>query len=185
MTDGKTCWWLKSHVMDNIEQTQPTLRYREPLLLMRNVNGRFEDVSHASGSPFKIPMAARGAAFGDLNNDGFVDVAVSCLDGPAMILLNQGNRNNWIGFNTVGKASNRDGIGARVRMVSGSGRQQFATVSTAGSYASASDKRLHFGLGRDAKVKLAEISWPSGAVQRLENLEINRLHRIEEPDRKS
>jgi hypothetical protein len=174
----------QSHVMDNIEQTQPSLHYREPLLLMRNVNGKFEDVSRVSGDPFRIPVVARGLAFGDLNNDGFIDAAVNCLDGNAMILRNQGNTNNWIAFDTVGNVSNRDGIGTRIRLVSSSGLTQYATVSTAGSYMSASDKRVHFGLGADKEVKLVELTWPSGIVQRLENAATNKIHRIREPDKR-
>ena len=171
----------QSHVMDNIEQTQPSLRYLEPLLLMRNSGGRFEDVSKLSGAPFRIPIAARGIAFGDLDNDGFVDAAVNCLDGSAMILHNEGNANDWIIVDAAGTVSNRGGIGARVHIVSESGIEQWATVSTAGSYQSASDRRVHFGLARDKRVKLLEITWPSGIVQKIENVPANRIHRVEEP----
>lgn len=180
--DGwKDLFVAQSHVMDNIEQTQPSLRYPEPLLMMRNVNGRFEDVSSQSGDVFRIPTVARGVAFGDLDNDGFIDAAVNCLDGNAMILRNLGNGNNWITLDTVGTTSNRDGIGAQVHIVTESGLHQYAMVSRAGSYMSAGDKRVHFGLGREKQVKLLEITWPSGAVQKLENLPSNRIHRIEEP----
>ena len=171
----------QSHVMDNIEQTQPSLHYREPLLLMRNIKGRFENVSAVSGVVFRSPVVARGIAFGDLDNDGFVDAVVNCLDGSPLILHNEGNGNNWIMIDTAGTVSNRDGVGARIRLVSESGLQQFAMVGTAGSYTSASDKRVHFGLGQETKVKVVEISWPSGAVQTLENLALNRIHRVEEP----
>jgi len=171
----------QSHVMDNIEQTQPALHYLEPLSLLRNVNGRFEDVSAKSGEPFRIPVAARGVAFGDLDNDGFMDVAVNCLDGKAMVLRNTGNGNSWITIDPVGTVSNRDGIGARVHIVTESGLHQYAMAGTAGSYFSASDRRVHFGLGKDRAVKLLEIAWPSGATQKLENLRANRIHRIEEP----
>jgi hypothetical protein len=172
----------QGHVMDNIELTQPSVRYREPLLLMRNQDGKFVDVSRLGGAPFQIPLAARGAAFGDLNNDGFLDIAVNCNDGPAMILLNEGsNGNHWLMVNPVGTRSNRDGIGAKARVVSASGKQQFGFVSTAGSYLSASDRRLHFGLGGDDRVRLLEIEWPSGARQRLENVPANQILTVAEP----
>lgn len=181
--DGwKDLFVVQSHVMDNIELTQAPIRYREPLLLMRNRNGAFEDVSRQSGEAFQIPLAARGAAFGDLNNDGFVDVAVNCNDGPAVVLMNRGgNGNHWLMVNTVGTRSNRDGIGAWIKLVLDSGAERHAFVSTAGSYASASDKRVHFGLGRDSTVRLLEIAWPSGAVQRLPNVRVDQVLTVKEP----
>ncbi len=171
----------QGHVMDNIEESQPSFRYREPLLLMRNTRGRFEDVSKSSGAPFRIPVAARGLAFGDLDNDGHIDLAVNCLDGPAMLLRNEGNGNNWLTINTVGSASNRDGIGARVAITTESGVQQWATVKAGGSYQSASDKRVHFGLGSDKRCATLEIQWPSGIVQRLENVSGNQILTVKEP----
>jgi hypothetical protein len=134
-----------------------------------------------SGSIFQVPLAARGAAFGDLNNDGSVDVAINCNDGPALVLMNQGGTgNHWLLVNTIGTRSNRDGIGAAVRLVSESGAEQHAFVSTSGSYASSSDKRVHFGLGQDSKVRLLEISWPSGAIQRLENIRADQVLTVRE-----
>jgi hypothetical protein len=181
--DGwKDLFVAQGHVMDNIELSSPSLRYQEPLLLMRNQHGRFEDVSKTSGEPFRVPRAARGVAFGDLDNDGFVDVAVNCLNGPAVILRNQGgNGNHWLLVNTVGTVSNRDGIGAKLRLVSESGLEQHGIVTTAGSYQSSSDKRVHFGLGRDKVARLLEITWPSGTVQKLENVEADRVLQVKEP----
>jgi len=171
----------QSHVMDNIERTQPSLRYLEPLSLLRNVNGKFQDVSAQSGEPFRIPVAARGIAFGDLDNDGFIDMAVNCLDGNAMVLRNNGNGNNWIMIDPVGTVSNRDGIGARLHIITDSGMHQYAMANTAGSYFSASDRRVHFGLAKDKQVRILEITWPNGATQKLGNLLANKIHRIEEP----
>ena len=172
----------QGHVMDNVELTQPSVKYREPLLLMRNRAGQFDNVSAQSGAPFRQPLAARGAAFGDLNNDGFVDIAINCNDGSALVLINQGgNGNHWLLVNTVGSVSNRDGIGARLRLVSESGLEQYGYVSTAGSYLSASDKRVHFGLGGDRMVRLLEIIWPGGTVQRLEKVPADQVLTVQEP----
>ena len=181
--DGwKDLFVAQGHVMDNIELTQPSARYLEPLLLLRNSGGKFRDVSSQSGPTFKIPLAARGAAFGDLNNDGFMDVAINCNNQTALILSNQGgNGNHWLLVNTLGSVSNRDGIGAQLRLVSKSGAEQYGIVSLAGSYLSSSDKRVHFGLGRDESAKLLEITWPSGIVQRLENIAADRILTVREP----
>jgi len=149
---------------------------------MRNLNGRFQDVTEISGEPLLVPRASRGVAFGDLNNDGFIDLAINCNNQPAVVLQNQGgNGNHWLSVNTVGAQSNRDGIGARIRLVSESG-QQWATVSTASSYLSSNDKRVHFGLGRDKAAKLIEIAWPSGRVQKLENAEADQFLTVHESD---
>ena len=172
----------QGHVMDNIALTQPSLRYKETLLLLRNQRGRFQDVSAHGGAAFQIPLAARGLAVGDLNNDGWVDAAINCNNGPAIVLMNRGgNGNHWLLVNTVGTRSNRDGIGATVRLVSESGNEQHRYVSTAGSYLSASDKRPHFGLGQDRTAKMVEITWPSGVVQRLENISVDRVLTVKEP----
>ena len=96
----------QGHVIDNIELMQPGLRYKEPVQLLRNVNSKFQDVSMASGPAFLAPVAGRGAAFGDLNNDGFVDVAVNCNDGAAMVLMNRGgNGNHWISLKLRGSGA--------------------------------------------------------------------------------
>jgi hypothetical protein len=174
----------QGHVMDNIELTEPRLRYRESPLLLKNEPGRFRDVSEQGGTTFQTPIAARGAAFGDLDNDGFVDVAISCNDGTAIILRNQGDSgNHWLTLNLVGSVSNRDAIGAKIRLVPDNGSPQTAFVSTAGSYISASDKRVHFGLGPRRKVQLIEITWPSGTVQRLESMAADQIITIREPSR--
>jgi hypothetical protein len=181
--DGwKDLFVAQGHVMDNIELTQPSTHYREPLLLMRNQKGKFEDVSALSGDVFRLPLAARGAAFGDLNNDGSIDVAVNCNDGPALVLMNRGgNGNHWLLVNTIGTKSNRDGIGTTIRLVSAAGAVQYGFVSTSGSYASACDKRVHFGLGQASTVSLLEITWPSGTVQKIEKVKADQVLTVTEP----
>src|SRR5580692_10054051 len=105
---------------------------------MRNVNGKFQDVTQQSGEALLAARAARGVAFGDLDNDGFVDLAINCNNQPAVILRNQGgNGNHWLSINTGGANSKRDGIGARIRVMGEFGMQQWAMVSTASSYLSA------------------------------------------------
>ena len=174
----------QGHVMDNIELTEPRLRYRESPLLLKNEPNRFRDVSEQGGSAFRVPLAARGAAFGDLDNDGRIDVAINCNDGPAIILRNQDNGgNHWLTLNLVGSASNRDGLGAKVRLASDNGARQTAFVTTAGSYISASDKRVHFGLGPQKKVHLIEIAWPSGTAQKLESIAADQVITVREPSR--
>ena len=165
--DGwKDIFVAQGHVMDTIEKTSPNLRYLQPPLLLRNESGRFARV--VAGEVFQKAWAGRGAAFGDLDNDGDVDVVLSNVGQPAVVLRNDGgNRNQWLGIRLSGRKSNRDGIGARVKVVAASGQTQHATVTTAVGYLSASDKRLIVGLGGDATAKLVEIRWPSGAVQRL------------------
>lgn len=172
----------QGHVMDNIELTQPSIRYREPILLLRNVRGKFTDVSKASGTIFSKPLAARGAAFGDLDNDGFVDAAINCSNGPAVILRNKGSANAWIGLELKGQRSNRDAISARVRLVAGAGPDQVQFVSTAGSYLSANDRRVFFGIGGNTEAQLIEIRWPSGRVQKLEKVSARKIHQVVEPD---
>jgi enediyne biosynthesis protein E4 len=180
--DGwKDLFVAQSHVMDNIQYFQPNVRYLESLLLLRNIHGRFENVSSRSGAPFQTRQASRGAAFGDLDNDGQIDIVVNCLDGKPMILRNQGSSNHWVTISTVGSVSNRDGIGARIHLISESGASQFATVTTAGSYLSANDKRVHFGLGQERSIRSIEITWPSGIQQKIDNPAIDRILTVREP----
>lgn len=182
--DGwKDLFVAQGHVMDTISIDSPQISYRQRLMMMRNQGGQFQDVSDECGPPFEIPLAARGAALGDFNNDGFQDIAVNQNDGPPLLLRNGGNTKNWILIQAVGTTSNRDGIGARIRLVRESGMEQFGLVSTASSYLSASDKRVHFGLGSDRLIKELEILWPSGRVQSLMNVESNQILTVEELSR--
>jgi enediyne biosynthesis protein E4 len=163
--DGwKDLFVAQSHVMDTIEKTAPNLRYKQPPLLLRNESGRFVRVT--PGPAFEQDRAGRGAAFGDLDEDGDLDIVLGTVGEPAVVLRNEGAAaRRWLRIATVGTRSNRDGIGCRVKVVSASGLTQHFTVSTAVGYLSASDKRLLVGLGDDATARLVEVRWPSGAVQ--------------------
>jgi len=173
----------QGHDLDTIELNFPNLRYREPMLLVRNTGKGFVDVSTKSGSVFQQSWVARGLAIGDLDNDGRLDAVVTTNDGPAYVLHNGTvTENHWILLKLVGHKSNRDAIGAQVKLTSALG-QQFATVSTAGSYLSSSDKRVHFGLGADKTAQEIEIHWPSGIVQSLKNVQGDQILQIDEPAR--
>jgi len=179
--DGwKDLFVAQGHVMDTIEKTSPNLTYQQPPLLLRNESGRFSRVE--PGDAFSQNWAGRGAAFGDLDNDGDIDVVLSNVGQKAVVLRNDGgNRRNWLMIRTVGTRSNRDGIGCLVNVVSPSGLRQSFTVNTAVGYLSASDKRLLVGLGSDAAATLVEIRWPSGAVQRFENVAARQILTATEP----
>jgi enediyne biosynthesis protein E4 len=173
----------QGHDLDTIELTSPNVRYREPLLLARNNGHGFVDVSAQSGDVFRKPWVGRGLAIGDIDNDGRVDAVVTTNDGSAHLLRNvTTNGNHWLTLQLVGHESNRDAIGAEVRIQMNAG-VQFETVTTASSYLSSSDKRVHFGLGASNTVNEIEIRWPSGVRQTLTNVAANQIMRIDEPER--
>jgi enediyne biosynthesis protein E4 len=172
----------QGHDMDNIQLTFPQLRYKEPPLLMHNNSGKsLVDVSAASGEVFHEAWAGRGLSAGDIWNDGHMDIVVTTNGGPAYILRNElQTTNHWLGIKLVGHKSNRDGIGAEIKVSTSKGNQ-FVTVSTAGSYLSSGDRQAHFGLGSDAVAQSIEIRWPSGAVQTLKNIRGDRMLVVDEP----
>jgi hypothetical protein len=171
----------QGHDLDTVEINYPNLRYKEPMLLLRNTGNGFVDVSAQSGPAFQQAWLGRGLAIGDIDNDGRVDVVVSTNDGPAHVLRNETpTHNHWLTINLIGHKSNRDAIGAEVKLSSAKS-SQFATVTTAGSYLSSSDKRLHFGLGSETTAQSIEIRWPSGILQKLSNIRAEQILQIDEP----
>ena len=172
----------QGHDLDTIELTAPTLRYREHLLLAHNDHGKgFTDVSSESGEVFQQSWVGRGLAIGDLDNDGRLDAVVTTNDGPAYVLHNEIQTNNhWLLLKLVGHKSNRDAIGSQIKIVTGDG-PQYAMVTTAASYLSSSDKRVHFGLGKQTQVSTIEIRWPSGITQTLKDLHADQILQIDEP----
>jgi hypothetical protein len=171
----------QGHDLDTIELNYPNLHYREPILLARNTGHGFVAVSAQSGSVFREAWVARGMAIGDLDNDGRLDAVVTTNDGPVHVLRNEtSTQNHWILLKLVGHKSNRDAIGAEVNVVSGA-VSQFGTVSTASSYLSASDKRIHFGLGQSSVAERIDVRWPSGITQTLRDVAADQILQIDEP----
>jgi hypothetical protein len=169
------------HIDEDIGRVQPRIQYRQAPLLFHNLGqGRFENVSREVGSDFERPAVARGAAYADFDRDGDLDLLMTTNEGPARLLRNDGgNRNHWVTLQLVGTRSNRDAIGAMVRLTSASGRQT-QMVHSGSSYCSQSDLALTFGLGHDAAVSSVEIAWPSGARERLSGMNANQFVTVEE-----
>jgi enediyne biosynthesis protein E4 len=171
----------QGHDLDTVELSYPNLHYREPMLLLRNTGKEFIDISAASGDVFSEPWLGRGMAIGDIDNDGRLDAVVATNDGPIHILHNETpTQNHWLLLKLVGHRSNRDAIGAEVKLVTAKG-PQFATVSTSVSYLSSSDKRVHFGLGSESAAQSIEIHWPSGITQTLKNVHADQIFTVDEP----
>ena len=184
--DGwKDLFVARANVMDNINELYPDRKYPEPNTVFRNLgHGKFADVSGAAGPDFQQAAAHRGAAFGDIDNDGRVDAVVSVLGGNVELFHNISETgNHWILLKLVGTKSNRMGIGAQIHIVTDDGRQQWNEVTTAVGYASSSDSRVHFGLGHSRIVKDVDIRWPSGTRQHLHNVAADRILTIDEPRR--
>jgi len=169
------------HLEEEIGSVQPKIRYKEPPLLFHNLGKRkFENASTSVGADFARPIVARGAAYGDLDRDGDLDFVFTTNHGPAYVFRNDGgNANNWLCVRTQGVKSNRDGIGAVVRVESASGKQ-WSTVRSGSSYCSQSDLALTFGIGRDPQIAALEIEWPSGTKQRLTGIPINQFLLVDE-----
>jgi hypothetical protein len=175
------------HVYPEVEQLKTEAGYPQRKLLYKNLrNGRFEDVSYSGGPGISTPVAARGCAFGDFDNDGDLDVAVNTVnDYPQLLRCDSRTGNHWIKIKTIGTKSNRSGIGARLKCVTHipeekNPHSQIDEVRSGGGYFSQNDLRVHFGIGKAEKVDLLEIRWPSGLVETLKDIKPNQLIVVKE-----
>jgi hypothetical protein len=181
--DGlKDLFVARGNVLDNIAEFS-SRTYGEPNTIFRNMGKMtFQDVTAQAGPDMQISEPYRGAAIGDLDNDGRLDMVVTVLNGKARILRNvSANNNNWVTFKLVGTRSNRMAIGAQLKLTTEDGNSQYDIVSTSAGYGASRDPRPHFGLGAFKTVRQLEIRWPSGTRQVLKDLPANKIHRIEEP----
>jgi hypothetical protein len=170
------------HILDNIALYHPRVAYRELLSLYgQDAPGHFRDVSQESGEVFSRPLLGRGLAVADLDDDGLVDFVVSQSFGPPLVARNRSTGGNWITLQLQGAGkSNRDAVGAEV-ILTADGNEQRAQIMGGTSYCSASDMRLHFGLGAARFVDRIDIKWPSGQLETLRNLPVNRVRQLIEP----
>jgi hypothetical protein len=173
----------RSNVLDNIEEISRHFHYAEPDSVFRNLgNGQFADVSATAGADFTRAAPHRGLAYGDLDNDGRVDLVVTALGAPVSVLRNvTETHHHWILLKLIGSKSNRMGIGAQIRITTEDGRSLYNEVTTSTGYAASSDARVHFGLGNSRIIREIEIRWPSGTRQLLHNVTADRPMVVTEP----
>jgi len=172
---------VSGHVYPQVDSLSSGAKYRERKIVLRNNgNGSFQDISEQAGNAIMSAEPSRGAAFGDLDNDGKIDVVVENIDGKPMILHNTTTgRNHWITLRLTGKRSNRLAIGAKVKVSAGQ-VAQIGEVRSGGSYLSQNDLRLHFGLGSAAKVDSVEVRWPSGESDIFRNINADHFYLLKE-----
>ncbi|MBB6050244.1 CRTAC1 family protein [Armatimonas rosea] len=172
--------FANGHVQDNIAQIDPSQSYRQPTVFLHNDSGtRFTDLSKAVSAALTKPLVGRGLAVGDYDNDGRVDVLIGDIEGTPLLLHNESPQKSWIGFVLEGSKSNRNGYGARVTVTAG-GKTYVRHCHTDGSYLSASDKRVHVGLGAATTVEKISILWPSGVTQTVTGAALNRYNPVKE-----
>ena len=168
------------HIEDQIERVQKRVSYAEPPHLFRNLGGgKFTEVTAQMGTVFAAPKVARAAAYGDIDNDGFLDLLLTTNDGPAYLFHNEGGTNHSLRVKLVGTKSNRDGIGAVVRVTAG-GDKQWKMLRSGSSYLAQSELVLTFGLAALTKADSVEIQWPSGQVDKLSNIDAGQTVTVQE-----
>jgi hypothetical protein len=169
-------------MVDNVQLYHSEVAYKEPLIMFRNLGkGQFEKVpDNALGPDFSRPIAGRGIATADFDNDGDLDIAINNRgDYPVLLRNDGGNANHWLEILLIGTKSNRDGIGASLKLTA-EGVTHVEQSKGGMSYMSASDPRIHFGLGKRTKVDMLEITWPSGQVDRLKDVPVDKILAIKE-----
>jgi enediyne biosynthesis protein E4 len=172
---------VNGHVYPEVDKQNLGSSYEEPRILYHNNgNGKFSDISADAGPGITTPHAGRGLAIGDLWNDGKLSAVINNMNAPPSLLVNQvRTANHWIGLRAVGTKSNRDGIGARVVVKVGT-RTLVDEVRSGSSYISNNDMRVHFGLGAAARIDSVEIHWPSGLLERYDDLAVDQIHTVKE-----
>lgn len=172
---------VNGHVYPEVERLTTEAGYAQTKVLYHNLgNGRFADISDKVGEAVKRPNASRGAAFGDYDNDGDIDILINSVnDLPELLRADSSNQNNWLTIKTIGVKSNRNGIGVRIKCITEDG-SQIDEVRSGGSYYSQNDLRVHFGLGKNQRVKTVELQWPSGQVDTLNNIAANQFIIVKE-----
>ena len=172
---------VNGHVYPEVDSQHLGSNFKEPKILYHNNgNGTFTDISADGGPGITAVSSARGLAVGDLWNDGRMSAVISNMNAPPMLLVNDlRNGNHWIAFRTIGSKSNRDGIGAKISVKAGT-RTLVDEVRSGSSYISNSDMRVHFGLGSAVKIEWVQVRWPTGLVERFENLPVDSIHKLKE-----
>lgn len=180
--DGwKDIFSVNAHVNDNQELYNDQSYRQANSLLLNAGNGRFQNAASQAGSDFQRKRAHRGCAFADFNQDGYLDVVTTSLNEPVELFQNEpGLAQHWLSVLLIGERSNRDGIGAQLKLTLNSGAVQYNHVTTSVGYASASDRRVHFGLGKERLIKSLEIRWPSGTLQVLTQVSVDRFLVVKE-----
>ena len=179
--DGwKDIFMVNGHVYPEVDSHKLNRSYRQSRQLYYNLrNGTFRDISLQAGPAVSDRRNGRGAAVGDIDNDGSLEIVINNMNDTPSLLKNLGERENWIQVRTIGTRSNRSGIGARVTVITGNHRQM-DEVRSGGSYLSQNDSRLHFGLGKAAQVDRLELRWPSGRQEYFTELKANQIVTLEE-----
>jgi hypothetical protein len=168
------------NVLDNPEVVAPGRRFAQPKLLLRNTGRAFEDVTPQHGKDLLVPKVSRGVAFGDFDNDGDVDMLVNNSgDRPQLLRNDGGNRYNWLTLVLCGTRSNRDGLGAKIEVLSG-GKWRYFQALGGGSFMAANDPRIHIGLGSETSADEIVVRWPSGIVDRLRHIAARKIFVINE-----
>ena len=172
---------VNGHVYPEVDSQHLGSNFQEPRILYHNNgDGKFTDISANSGPGITKAMSSRGLAIGDLWNDGRLSAVVSNMNAPPSLLVNQvRTANHWVAFRAIGTKSNRDGIGARIRVKAGT-RTLIDEVRSGSSFDSNNDMRVHFGLGAAAKIDWVEVRWPSGLLEKFENVAVDAIHTMKE-----